>query len=95
MECVTKKIVEKYGDKQIVIAIEELSELTKELCKAYRGQANIQNLIEEIADCYIVLEEMKQFFKITPEQVGNQINVKLQRTKDRYIGEDDEICEKR
>jgi len=89
MECVTKKIVEKYGEKQIVIAIEELSELTKELCKAYRGQLNIQNLIEEIADCYIVLEEMTFHLGITHEQVNNQINAKLERTKNRYLGEDD------
>lgn len=88
MEEITKGIVDKYGDKQIVIAIEELSELTKELCKAIRGQSNNQNVLEELADCYIVLKEMQLYFGITPEQLDNQINAKLQRTKTRYLDDD-------
>ena len=44
------KLLKKYGDKQIIVAIEELSELQKELCKHLRGKIDITNLIEEIAD---------------------------------------------
>ena len=41
---------------QTVVAIEELSELQKELCKAFRGYLNFDHLAEEIADvklCWI------------------------------------------
>lgn len=85
MKTITEQMVEKYGDEQIVVAIEELSELTKELCKALRGQVNTQNIIEELADCRIVLEEMQHLFNITDKQLSNQIFIKLQRTKERYL----------
>lgn len=85
IESITKQMVEKYGDKQVVVAIEELSELTKELCKYLRGEPNTQNILEELADCCIVLEEMQTFFNITSEQLDEQINKKLQRTKSRYL----------
>ena len=85
MKSITEQMVEKYGDEQIVVAIEELSELTKELCKALRGQVNTQNILEELADCYIVLEEMKILFKITREQLDKQFWIKLLRTKERYL----------
>lgn len=94
MKNVTKLMVEKYGDKQIVVAIEELSELTKELCKTLRGQPNTQNILEELADCHIVLKEMQTFFNITCEQLSEQIDKKLQRTKERYLDEEWEVYQR-
>ena len=56
--------VEKYGlDNQVVVAIEELSELQKELCKALRGNRNNDHIAEEIADVYIVLMQLVQMFE--------------------------------
>lgn len=58
--------VELYGaDAQITVAIEEMSELTKELCKAKRGKANIDNIAEEIADVEIMVEQLKIIFDCT------------------------------
>ena len=85
MKEVIKQMVDTYGEKQIIVAIEELSELTKELCKSLRGQTNTQNIIEEIADCYIVLQEMKELFKISNYQLREEIDKKLERTKSRYL----------
>lgn len=49
-----------YGARaQTVVAIEELSELQKELCKAFRGSLNFDHLAEEIADVEIMLDQMK------------------------------------
>ena len=46
-----------YGSEiQRVVAIEELSELQKELCKSLRGQTDRQHIAEEIADVQIMLE---------------------------------------
>ena len=85
MKTIIEQMVEKYGDKQIVVAIEELSELTKELCKTLRGQPNTQNILEELAECHIVLKEMQTFFNITDSQLETEVFVKLQRTKRIYL----------
>ena len=47
------------GEEQVVVAIEELSECAKELCKVLRGKSNRQNLAEELADAAIMLEQMQ------------------------------------
>ncbi len=48
-----------YGSEiQRVVAIEELSELQKELCKSLRSGADRPHIAEEIADVQIMLEQM-------------------------------------
>lgn len=49
-------------DSQMMVAIEEMSELTKELCKNGRGQENTTHIAEEIADVEIMLCQMKMLF---------------------------------
>lgn len=52
--------IDKYGaHHQMMMCIEEMSELTKELCKNMRGRKNRENIAEEIADVQIMLEQMK------------------------------------
>ena len=78
-------LVKKYGDKQITICIEEMSELTKELCKHNRGSNNYPNIIEEIADVYITLKQIEILFKIEREEIEEEINYKINRTKERLL----------
>lgn len=47
---------------QVMMAIEEMSELTKELCKNGRGQENTTHIAEEIADVEIMLQQMEILF---------------------------------
>ena len=47
---------------QMQVAIEEMSELTKELCKNGRGQENTTRIAEEIADVEIMLRQMVMLF---------------------------------
>lgn len=47
---------------QVMMAIEEMSELTKELCKNGRGQENTTHIAEEIADVEIMLCQMVMLF---------------------------------
>ena len=71
------QIIAKYGTKiQLIIAIEEMSELTKALTKTIRGYDWRNNLIEEIADVRIMLEELEIIFKCHDE-VHKQIDFKL------------------
>lgn len=54
-----------YGSEiQRVVAIEELSELQKELCKSLRGQTDTQHIAEEIADVQIMLEQMMILYEL-------------------------------
>ena len=77
------KLLELYGDKQIIIAIEELSELQKELCKALRNKSNYDNIVEEIADVEIMLEQMKIYFNILNKDLERMKEHKIERTKER------------
>jgi NTP pyrophosphatase (non-canonical NTP hydrolase) len=60
-----EKAIETYGkDMQLNVAIEEFSELIKEICKHKRGEDNRDNIIEEMADCYIMLTQLEIIFGI-------------------------------
>ena len=63
MEEVLKRAIATWGpDLQLNVAIEELSELTKEICKHKRGADNVDHISEEMADVEIMLEQMKIIF---------------------------------
>lgn len=48
---ICRAALEAFGaEAQMVMAIEEMSELTKELCKHRRGRDNVEAIAEEIAD---------------------------------------------
>lgn len=53
----------RYGElNQMIVAIEEMSEVQKEICKILRGDGDQEHLAEEIADATITLEQMRLFF---------------------------------
>ena len=71
-----------YGEeRQCIVAIEELSECAKELCKYLRRKGDIEHLAEEIADATICLEQMRLFFGIN-EKVCAYMDRKVQRLDD-------------
>ena len=82
---ICEQLIDKYGDKQVVVAIEELSELQKELCKALRDKTNKENIIEEMADVIIMINQMQMYYKISDEELHKEINYKLNRTKERLL----------
>ena len=82
---VLKSLVGKYGDKQIIVCIEEMSELTKELCKNLRGHYNLDKIYEEMADVYIMLAQMQILLQMEVEGLEYMINKKIERTKERLL----------
>jgi len=73
----------KYGEnKQIVVAMEECAELTKELSKHLRGKENLINISEEIADVEIMLDQLKFHLGIS-DMVATFTETKLIRLQDR------------
>lgn len=62
---VYRAAMEKWGaELQATVAIEEMSEVAKEICKMLRGEGNREHLAEEIADATIMLEQLRQMFNI-------------------------------
>lgn len=85
-----KKIYEdariKWGSiNQLTVAIEELSELQKEICKYFRHEGKHEDLIEEVADVSIMLEQIILMFDIQ-DDVNKVMEEKLQRLKRRIEG---------
>lgn len=72
---------------QILMVMEEMAELQKELCKNCRGRENASCIAEEIADVEIMLEQMKLLFEVD-ELVKEFKGVKLRRLKARLEGND-------
>ena len=73
-------------DAQIKMCIEEMSELTKELCKNWRKPnenkpEQIEHICEEIADVQNMLDQMKLIFGA--EKVEKYRNEKIERTQKR------------
>lgn len=70
---------------QMQVAIEEMSELTKELCKNGRGQENTTRITEEIADVEIMLRQMVMLFDCAG-QMETFRRYKLERLAERIEG---------
>ena len=79
-----KEAIAKYGiDAQLNVVVEEMSELIKEICKFKRGSVNTPHIIEETADCFIMLQQMVLMFQIAPEELHKAIEDKILRLKSR------------
>lgn len=76
---ICKKIANHYGkESQLLVAIEEMSELTKELCKYFRRYDRRKEIIEEIADTQIMIEQLIVLFD-AEEEVSSATDYKLGR----------------
>lgn len=55
--------IKKFGVRpQVIVAIEEMAELQKELTKWLRGKRNPAGLLEEMADVSIMLNQLELIF---------------------------------
>lgn len=88
MKEVLKRAINTYGvDMQLNVAIEELSELIKELCKYKRGDGSDMHIAEEMADVKIILEELEIIFG-NKHRVGVWYDHKIERLNDRMRKEE-------
>ena len=72
---------------QAIVAIEELSECQKEICKFLREKGNKDHIAEEVADATIMLEQLRIIFDINKE-VCMWMDEKVQRLADKLKGGD-------
>lgn len=60
-----KDAIDFFGNtSQKIMVIEEMSELTKELCKELRNRGNTENIADELADVEITLAQIKMIYNI-------------------------------
>ena len=85
---VLEKAIEVYGkDLQKQVAIEEMAELTKEICKDFRGKGNREHIIEEIADVCIMLDQLMIIYDIETNEMLDEIDIKTARLEERILRE--------
>lgn len=68
---------------QTVVAIEEMSELQKELTKYIRGLGNREHLKEEVADVLIMITQIQIMFALPDEEIKEVVDFKINRLKER------------
>ena len=79
----------------LTIAIEELSELTQVICKLKRWtnpdmtlrkepKQILEDLREELADVYLLLEQIKLIVKINDYEIERRISEKIRRTFEKF-----------
>ena len=72
-----------------MMAVEEMSELTKEICKIWRGKIDREALADEIADVTSMLEQLRLIYNVN-DAVCAHMDKKIRRLKGRLgIQEDD------
>ena len=78
------KCIDKWGRQaQLLMVLEEMSELQKEILKnVNRGKENIDAIIDETADVEIMLDQLKYIYGIH-QKVEERIPVKLEKVKAR------------
>lgn len=84
---ICKKAIEEFGASYMLnVAMEEPAELIQAISKMRRQPTTPDityartHLIEEMADCYIVLEELAQMYEVDRNEVNNIISFKQART---------------
>jgi NTP pyrophosphatase (non-canonical NTP hydrolase) len=80
------EIIDKFGEtNQLIIAMEECSELIKEVSKYIRTKDNKEHLTEELADVCIMIEQIRLIVGINELELYEMIQKKLKRTRERYL----------
>lgn len=88
IQSVIQKAIDTYGyDLQKQVAIEEMAELTKEICKDFRGKENRDNIIEEIADVQIMIYQLMAMYSISDVDLAIEMGLKINRLSERLKGE--------
>ncbi|MCL2015355.1 MAG: hypothetical protein FWG68_03800 [Defluviitaleaceae bacterium] len=74
-----QQALKKWGkNSQVMMALEEMSELSKELLKNInRNSDNRQEILEEISDVWLLLEQMKIVYDISEQELADSMAGKL------------------
>ena len=83
-----RESIKHYGEEmQLNVAIEEMSELTKEICKHKRGASNRKAVVEEMADVLIMFGNLRIIFEVNDSELDMVIIKKQERLVERMKAE--------
>lgn len=82
-EVLYKELLSLNPTAQMIVAIEELSELQKELTKALRNKIDRVAILEEYVDVSIILEQIKILYKLNDKDINLMKKIKLDRLQER------------
>lgn len=86
------RAVETFGmQSQLTQTMEECAELVKECSKAIRGFDVRENIIEEVADVYIMLSQLRIMFEIGDAELKELLNYKIRRLGERLEEAESEV----
>lgn len=77
-----KKSGNQRGHRNLIIVMEELSELSKEISKQLRGKGDRYRILEELADVQLGIHYVQEICGISDEELHKAMNVKLQRLEE-------------
>lgn len=87
-ECVLERtIIDNGPTYETMVAIEEMSELTKELVKDFRDMGDLEHIAEEMADVEICMAMLKMIY-CNAEMVEEWKIKKLRRLEERLYSDD-------
>lgn len=74
------RVIDYHGTRlQKIVAIEEMSELTKEISKDLRDKGDRDHIAEEMADVLLMLDELAIIYNITYTELSAIKHAKLNR----------------
>ena len=68
---------------ELIICMEELAELQKEISKYSRGRSNKENITEEIVDVIISIDKIKNIIEIDNAEIEKVLKEKIARNAER------------
>lgn len=89
--------IDHYGiENQLYKAVEEMSELTKEIMKSFRpGETTVDKIAEELADTIITLEQVQIIFGINEDVcfwMDKKVEMLSERIRKELAGGDVPVC---
>lgn len=82
------KIEQIRGLRNLIIAMEELSELQQAISKILRGKGDKLNIMEELVDVEVIMETVKNTMGITEQELDKVRYIKLKRLEDKISSTD-------
>jgi len=70
------------GHRNLIIVMEELSELSKEISKELRDKGDKISILEELADVQLGIYYVQEICGITNEELNKAMNIKMKRLED-------------
>ena len=84
-----QRTIDQWGvQPQLIMFVEESSELNKEISKYLRGKDNLKEISEEIVDCQIMLDQLIHIFNFDDKLLKEIRKQKIERIERRLEKDD-------